>query len=183
MATPTGSALANLAAKRRQVKKAGQVLGLDQRGVPKPQRPGPPPKPPADQRPPQQAPTQPEGQLEIPPEAREQLRQRIAGFLQQMRAGGAQPVEGERVQRVDTQPTGLISQQAARLGLEGLSLREQFRRLAGRPPSPRELNMFAARMELERQLGRPPTVNELKEYISQPDRLSPSFPVAFEGAQ
>ena len=58
---------------------------------------------------------------------------------------------------------------------------EQFYRLAGRPPAPRELAVFSARHLLEQQLGRPPTTNELRLYLVRAGEGSPAFPRAFEG--
>ena len=59
---------------------------------------------------------------------------------------------------------------------------EQFARIAGRMPAPRELAVFQTRQTLESQLGRPPTSTELKIALLTPEQDDNSFPRAFEAA-
>lgn len=76
-----------------------------------------------------------------------------------------------------------LQQRIERLGAVSVSPQEQFARLAGRNPSPRELALFNARTVLEGQLGRPPTSNELKIYVMRPEETDNSFQPAMEMPQ
>jgi len=67
------------------------------------------------------------------------------------------------------------------IGAVSLSPVEQFARLAGRMPAPRELVIFQARSTLEQQLGRPPTPVELKIFVMRPEERDSTFQPAFEG--
>jgi len=104
----------------------------------------------------------------------------VRAFLGQVSGGqrGEPPplVEPTRPQ-AETAP---LMERVNALGAQGLSPNEQFYRLAGRPPSPRELTAFNSRMVLEQQLGRPPTVNELRFYLAGQQEISPAYPRAFE---
>lgn len=180
--TGSGSTLSNLTATRRRLNKTREMLGLSERGIQKPQT-APPPRAPADTRPPQEV-AQP-GE-EIPPEMREQMLSAAGEFLGQMQAGG-QGVPGQGrppVTPVSSAPTGPVSieDRIRQLGAERLPVEQQFYRVSGRSPSPREREIFNARLTLERQLGRPPTKQEMKQYIIRPGEVSPAYPVAFEEA-
>jgi len=178
-----GSTLANLAARRRQVQKTREMMGMGERGVQPVQRPIPGSVP-AD-RPGPTAPRAAPGAAPgaetraVPDEARRQMVEQTREFLGGLQAGGrGVPTEARyQPQRPGTEP---LIPRLQQYGAEGITPEMQFYRLAGRSPSPRELAIFQARIELERQIGRPPTRNELKQYISRPEGISPAYPRAFE---
>ena len=188
MASPgvSGSVIGNIAAQRKRVQRARQLLGLSDKGIPKPQQ-GPPPKAPKDPRPPQTVPEAPAPEQFQSPEAeqaRQEMLKKVQAFLQQVQTGGAAPVQESPIQPVNTEAAAAqpILPQLEQFSRPHEPLSLQFARIAGRSPTPRELAVFSARIELERQLGRPPTASELKQYIMRPEAASPSFPVAFESA-
>jgi hypothetical protein len=76
----------------------------------------------------------------------------------------------------ETEP---LAGRLANAGATSASPSEQFARLAGRLPSPRELAVFQGRALLEGNLGRPPTPTELKLYMMRDDDEDSSFPRAF----
>lgn len=172
-----GSTLANVAAKARQVQRTRELLNLGERGAPQPQRTVPP-RAPADTRAPQRA---PQPAAEGTPEDRQAaLVQRTREFLGQMKTGGMAPAPEEPGFRPMTEKQRPAGEALAEVGAQAVRPEIAFFRLAGRPPSPKELAIFQARIELERQLGRPPTRTEMKLYISRPEAISPAHPRAFE---
>lgn len=179
MAQPN-STLGSLMAQRRRLQASREALGLTERGIKEPMQ-GPPPKAPADSRGPQ---TVQQEQFQIPEEQLKTMRAKAEGFLEQMRAGGqgAQGRATQRVVPVDT--TGgnqvKLEERMRRLGAGSLPAEQQFYRVAGRAPSPRELEIFNSRRTLEKQLGRVPTAQELRQYIVRPQSISPAVPTAFE---
>lgn len=119
----------------------------------------------------------------------EMIRQKLPTLTQQDVGGAA--IEGPSVQtpapRMEN-PLDVLQPEnrnlMARLGDIGavkLSPMEQFARLAGRMPSPRELVIFQSRAVLEQQLGRSPTPTELKVFVMRPEERDSTFQVAFEG--
>lgn len=173
-----GSVLGNLAQRRANLQKSKRVLtGGAERGAPQaptraiPQPPPPPAAPAADQ-----APVAREQQLEQAQELLERARGRAQG---QTAAPPTAPIEG-----VDLRPgqQDTLGGRIDQLGATERSLETQFYRLAGRMGSPRELSLFASRLELERQLGRVPTANEFRAYVASPSSLGPALGAVAERA-
>lgn len=157
------------------------LLGLGERGVPQPQQ-GPPGVVPADKRPPMRVPQPEEPLLEGPPEdVRARMLSSVQDFLATQQTGGAPLPREQAVSAAPPSDDVLYTREIRRVRAEREPVATQFSRLAGRPGSPRELAMFQVRLMLEQQLGRPPTEQEILTYISRPEMISPSFPVAFEG--
>lgn len=189
MAQPSisGSALGNITARRAQLSKIRQRLNLE----------GGPQAPQGNLR--QVAPSPPTGPAQIktgqkPPEEiadfapaddkREAMLARIREF-QSVNSGqfaGAAPSKTATPQMQREQRPLLERIQS--MGAAALSPQQQFMRLAGRPPAPREISMFNARIILERQLGRPPTSIEMRLFMARPgvgpESLSPALPRALE---
>jgi len=180
------SYLMNLARRRQQIQRSRALLGLGERGVQPVQQPLPPQKPPADVRGPQQAPAPAAtpapggaGELTIPDATRARMLQQTEQFLASLQSGGRAMPSESRYQAAQ-KPTDLLTARLLEWGAEGLKPEEQFYRVAGRYPSPRELALFSARVELERLLNRPPTRNEMKMHLLRTSGLSPAHPRAVE---
>jgi hypothetical protein len=185
--------LANLAIQKARVDKAKMLLGLSSRGVPQAQS-GPPGKAPspANSTPAQTAASPTAGAEEPQPlitttaatqeEAHGHLRNQVAEFLQNMQPQpGAQPLPAQSTAPISSAPqTASMATRVAETGAQNLTPQEQFYRLAGRSPSPRELSIFSSRMLLEKQLGRPPTQIELRNYIMRPEVVSPAYPTVVQ---
>lgn len=123
------------------------------------------------------------------PQMEETVRRSMGGLMQED-VGGA-GLEGPGVVEAPSAPfqspfdymsseSRPLTEQLEHLGAVSVSPQEQFARVAGRMPSPREMTVFNARMVLEQQLGRPPTSNELKMQLLRPEESDNSFPRAFE---
>lgn len=117
----------------------------------------------------------------------EMIRSKLPQFAQQDSGGGLtvapeQPgaVFSNPYQTMQGEGTSLL-ERIRKQSMERASPVEQFTRLAGRMPSPRELAVFNSRSVLESQLGRPPTSNELKMYLLRPEESAQTFQRAFEG--
>lgn len=173
-----GSTLSNLAARRRMIQKTRESLfGQGERGVEPVQRPipGSVPAQPKEGR--RGAPAA--GEAGVSDEARQQMIQETMTTMAQMQAGGRPAPAQQRYQPQRPEQT-MLTERLPFYGAENVAAETQFYRLAGRPPSPRELAIFQSRIELERQLGRVPTLPELKMYISRGAPAGPSYPRAFE---
>ncbi len=110
-----------------------------------------------------------------------QMRAAAEQFLQKAQRPGADPVS-EPQARVTTPPRDerMVTDEAERLGMQGASASQQFYRLAGRMPTPRDLAVFRTVKLLEGQLGRKPTSTELRVALSRPTLLGVSAPAAVE---
>ena len=175
----SGSTLENLASSRAKLNQSRKLLGLGERGVSQPQV-APPPRAPADSRAPQSAALE---LPDVPPEVRERMMAQSSDFFEQAQSGTQAPIPSGDPQLIAppaAEEVPLLTDEIRRLRSERDSPSTQYARLAGRPGSPREVAMLQTRLMLENQLGRPPTANEVKNAISNPEFISPSFPVAFE---
>lgn len=102
-------------------------------------------------------------------------------FLQKAKRPGAEPVDQPQARvTVPAKDDGMITDKARRLGIGGLSADQQFYRLSGRRPTPRDLAVFRTVQLLEGQLGRKPTSTELRVALSRPTLLGISAPAAVE---
>ncbi len=191
----TGSTLANLSQRSDQLKRIRLRLGMEgaSRGVPQGNVQA-------------AQPTNPENQPNMDVDSAieqafsgdrraqmlERIRQAMPGIQAtqgdtggQMVAGAGQPpapaptvTNPLETLQPETRP---LKERLQDQGAISVSPLEQFARLAGRMPSPRELAVFQARLTLEGQLGRVPTATELKMYLMRPEQEDGSFPRAFEG--
>lgn len=196
--TPSSSTIANLAAKRLQVQKARNMIGLSSGGGPNggmrsggPVNPAGPASPTPAQPAETAAPTP--GSTPATADAANALhpnnvpemktREQMLAFTKQMletHANQGTPVTPAA--GVDQPPAASappVLDQIQAVGAEKMSPEMQYMRLAGRNPSGRELAMFAATTALARQLGRNPTSNELMMYMTQPQAAA--SPVSIPG--
>jgi hypothetical protein len=180
-----GSTLSALTARRAQLLKTRQRLNINdsnttagtaaaagsvQRVQPVPQGPAAPTPDAPDvtapvPQPPSAAPAGP-GQ---PQQRDEQMLQQARDFLDQARSGGGVPQAP--VPDLETAPPTVpasLTDQIGSVGGAGLSPVAQFMRIAGRPPTGREMVVFNATKTLEQQLGRAPTRNELLMHVTSP---------------
>lgn len=179
--SPGGSHLAQLAAKRKKIDAARQQLRMGgdparpqsnvRAPAPTPEAPGQPPESAESQTTRRQATT---AGGEVNPQ-REEMRRQADEFLMRAKAsqsGSSGGPDGEIAPAPDTLTTAPpsvpapLGDQLARVGATQLSPIAQFMRLAGRPPSGRELYVFNAVRSLEQQLGRPPTRNEVLLHVT-----------------
>ena len=102
-------------------------------------------------------------------------------FFQKVKRPGATPVSqpAARVEGPQTQE-GMVTERAQQLGMSGLSTQQQFYRLSGRTPTPRDIAVFRTVLLLERELGRKPTSIELRVALQRPTLLGISAPAAVE---
>ena len=183
--SPGGSHLAQLAARRKRLDQARVALNMggqggvgDVRPQANVRAPAPTPQAPAAAEPPQtpQARQQTTATgAEVNPQ-RDQMRQQAEEFLNRARA--AQTSSGGPGGEIAPEPSTLasappsvptpLSGQLAAVNAQQLSPIAQFMRVAGRPPSGRELYVFNAVRSLEQQLGRPPTRNEVLLHVTAP---------------
>lgn len=126
------------------------------------------------------APTQTPEQAQADQQTR--MRQQTSEFFQKVARPNAVPVPDQG--QVDARPpqpsAASLTQQIETAQAGGMSSEQQFYRISGRLPSPREMAVFQTALMLERQLGRKPTRNELKATLTRPDLVSPAFPAAVE---
>lgn len=115
------------------------------------------------------------------PSSQEQMLAATKQFFQKAQRPGAAPVE-QPAARVTTPPQdeGMVTDKAERLGMQGASASQQFYRLSGRLPTPRDLAVFRTVQLLEEQLGRKPTSTELRVALVRPTLLGVSAPAAVE---
>lgn len=170
------STLAAIARRRRTVLATRKQLNIGaESGAPQaPVRQNPPPQTLPARNPPQ-APS-PTG------DAQERMLAQTKEFFQKVVRPQAVPIEqGTGIENATPQvPATPLGQQVDQMGATGLSLEQQFYRLAGRLPSPREMAVFRTTLLLEDQLGRRPTANELRSVLSRPSSLPAAFPSAVE---
>lgn len=192
MAQPggTGSTLGNITAKAEQLRKIRTRLGMDQTGRTQTNlQPAAPTNPAAGKGPDFDV----EGAIQTAAGSNRgrllDMIKRSMPALGQQEPGGqtlAGPTEAAPSPKVQSpfdhlQPeTRPLVERLQEIGAASVSPVEQFARIAGRMPSPRELTIFNARFTLEGQLGRPPTPTELKLYIMRPEEQDSAFPSAFE---
>jgi len=168
MASPgsgSGSPLAHVAARRRAVQRTRQSLGV---GASAPnarvQPASPPPPTPAAEDP---AARLPQTEFSPPagsdPNSREAMLSQAQQFLNQVAQGGQQvaPQPEAIATPAPTEPVAPLADRLTSLGAARSPMDVQFMRLAGRPPSARELAVFAAYSQLSQEMGRPPTRREL----------------------
>lgn len=97
-------------------------------------------------------------------------------FLDQQKNPGAQPVPEEGIQNLTPAPDAeMTTSRITALGAAGVSPEQQFYRLNGRMPSPREMVVHRQMLLLEQQLNRKPTANELRTSLMRPASLSSGF--------
>ncbi len=102
-------------------------------------------------------------------------------FFQKAKRPGVTPVDQPQARVVTPEKDeGMITDKARRLGMGGLSADQQFYRLAGRRPTPRDIAVFQTVQLLEQQLGRKPTATELRAALASPALLGISAPAAVE---
>lgn len=193
-----GSTLGNLAARRAQLLKQRERLSLtDSSGVggarpqgnvqtvqPTPKGPAAPTAATPDQTAPQPQPpaAQPAargGAKQYDP----QMLQQATDFLNQVKSSGGPPAaETPDLEMAPPTVSPSLTDQIQAVGADNLSPVAQFMRVAGRPPTGREMVIFSATKALEDQLGRPPTRNELLMHVTSqaanPNNTGPE-PVAF----
>jgi len=177
------SHLATIARRRVAIDRTRQTLGLGtEMGAPQaPTRaiPNPPPQPVPSGK---QAPGQlaPAGEAAAP-NSRAAMLEKAKAFLDQQQRPQSQPMPQNGIDvQAPTPDTTPLTDQVAGLGAAGISPEQQFYRLSGRMPSPREMAVFRATMLLEGQLNRRPTANELRASLMRPDSISQSFPSVVE---
>ena len=196
MAQPggTGSTLGNITAKAEQLRKIRTRLGMNQAGQAQTSlQPAAPTRGVPATASGQEEALDIEGQIaeaikRQEPQLLDNIRRNLPNLMQQGPEGqaAAGPIESAPAPQVQSpfdylQPEAEPLQDRLRsIGAISVSPLEQFQRLAGRAPSPRELAMFNGRMILEQQLGRPPTPTELKLYMLRPEEEDTSFQRAFE---
>jgi hypothetical protein len=94
-------------------------------------------------------------------------------FIDSVRSqGNAVAPAGEPIQMAPPTHSPALPDQITGVGAQGYSPEMQFMRLAGRPPSGREMVVFNATQQLTQQLGRPPTRNEVLMRVSNPVDLN-----------
>lgn len=183
---PGGSHLAQLAARRRRLDASRQQLRLGSSGGASDVRPqagvrapAPTPEAPAAGPEPVESTTSQQARQQTNPN-RDQMRAQAEDFLNRARAsqnssggptGEIAPEPGTLASPPPSVPAPL-SAQLAQVGAQSLSPLSQFMRLAGRPPSGRELYIFNAARNLEQQLGRPPTRNEVLLHVTSPSQAT-----------
>jgi hypothetical protein len=187
-----GSQLAALAAKRRTIDKTRQALGLNSggggsAGVARAPAPPPPPTAPGDspvQINPSPGPVVPQptdASTNTPtPDRNPQELQMVTDFLNQAKAQGkAVAPAGPPIQTAPVTQSPTLPEQITAAGADNYSPEMQFMRLAGRPPSGREMTIFNAVQSLTQQLGRAPTRNEVLLSVQNPvDMTTGPAPVA-----
>lgn len=204
MATsPSPSPLANLMARRANVQKARDAIGLSSGGAPNgtlragkpigPNEPGTPtPAQPAVTSP-QPADTgtgtpAPQGMHpdNIPQMSGNNRDEQLALVSQMLKQAANQGVPVASAPATVTAPPSTpdtVTNQIAAVGAQQMSPEAQFMRVAGRTPSAREMSMFYATTALAQQLGRNPTKNELLTYMTRPADNTPApGPVVTPGA-
>lgn len=151
----SGSPLASVAAKARAVQRTRATLGIGATSPNAGVRPGAPPSPPP-------AATSAGAEIPIPappegvdPNSREAMLSQAKSVLDQ--ASSKQLA----IQSPNPPPPTQLGERLTQLGATGLTPSRQFQRLAGRPPSGRELVVYTAYQQLSQELGRPPTRTEL----------------------
>lgn len=160
----SGSPLANVAARARAVQRTRSTLGISGSAPNGPVRPAtPPPSTPAASDP---AASLPQTDFAPPagtdPNSREAMLDQARQFLSQAANGGNQVAPAPSPIDVPAEmPAPDLGESLMNVGATNLPLDIQFQRMAGRPPSGRELAVFASYSQLYQQLGRPPTRNEL----------------------
>ena len=176
----SSSTIANLAARRQQVQRARNAIGLSSGGAPnggmrsgKPINPNeepasPTPAAPAEQVPQTVAPDalHPDNVPEM--NTHEDRLKFTQKMLDAAKSGGRMITPAPKVNETPASTAPQVLDQIDALGAAKMSPVMQFMRIAGRSPSGRELAMYSATVELARQLGRNPTSNELLQYMTQP---------------
>lgn len=170
-----GSQLAALAAKRRTIDKTRQSLGLSSSpagGTGQVRAPAPPPP----QRATGESPVAvaPAPDAGAPAGERDpKLLEMAKGFLDSARNNGnAVAPAGPPIAMAPATQSPSLPDQITGVGGSGYSPEMQFMRLAGRPPSGREMVVFNATQQLTQQLGRPPTRNEVLMRVTNPVDLN-----------
>lgn len=172
-----GSSLAALAQKSRTINKTRQALGLSSSaagGTGQVRAPAPPPPPRAiGDSPVAAAQSAPPAAADTATERDPQMLEMAKGFLDQARnQGNAVAPEGPSITGAPPTISPPLSEQIGGVGAAGYSAEMQFMRLAGRPPSGREMVVFAATQQLTQQLGRPPTRNEVLMRVTSPAEVN-----------
>ncbi len=168
-----GGQLDHAARRRSQAQRTRKALSIDQeRGAPQ--------APVRQNQPPGQVPAS-NGAGEQQGTPRERMAAETERFLQKAKRPGATPVNQPQanVERPQTQE-GMVTDRAQQLGISGLSTQQQFYRLSGRQPTPRDIAVFRTVLLLEQQLGRKPTSIELRVALQRPTLLGISAPAAVE---
>ncbi len=166
----SGSPLASIAARAKSVQRTRAALGIGAAGPNGPVRTANPPQTPAAT----DAPAGPMPITDFPgaggdPNSRDSLRAQAQQFLQQAANNGQQVAPApEAIQTPPHVTTPDLGESLAGVGASNLPLDIQFQRLAGRPPSGRDLAVYGIYAQMYREMGRPPTNTELLYRVTQP---------------
>ena len=128
------------------------------------------------------APTEQKTPEQAQADTQTRMRQQTSEFFQKVARPNSVPVpdQGQVTAQPPQPSTASLTQQIERAQAGGMSAEQQFYRISGRPPTPRDMAVFQTALMLERQLGRKPTKRELKSTLMRPDLVSPAFPAAVE---
>lgn len=164
--------MAHAARRRAAAIKTKKTLNIDQeRGAPQ--------APVRQNQPPGQVPAAEEGAQG--PTQQESMMAATKQFFQKARRPGATPVEQPPARVSAPKPDeSMVTDKAERLGMNGASPQQQFYRLSGRMPTPRDMAVFRTVLLLEQQLGRKPTSTELRAALTKPALLGVAAPAAVE---
>lgn len=111
----------------------------------------------------------------------ERMAAATARFFQQVKRPGQVPVQGPPARVTAPRAReGMVSERAKAQGAGGFSAAQQFYRLSGRMPTPRDLAVYSEVLRLEGQLGRRPTRVELRAALARPNLIGPAAPSAVE---
>jgi len=166
----SGSPLASVAARAKSVQRTRAALGIGTLIHNGPVRSATPPaSPPAAAAPDAQLPITDYSGGGGDPNSREALRTQAQKFLQQVANGGNQVAPApEAIKMPPDVPTPDLGTALDLVAARDLPLDIQFQRLAGRPPSGRDLAVYGIYSQMYRELGRPPTNTELLYRVTQP---------------